>query len=163
MKNHYQQSLWFCPIATTMATHQNTYINNTELIEAETNVDNIYQSVDNNLDTPSDIIINDHVSTYNNMDINDFNNNIEQYLIGKEIRVPIDDNVYNIYQGNQEYSMLWLLDYCEKALCPNYFFDGLIIIIREENVLRQFDIMSKNLPSQNTLVSTMTKNFKTVT
>ena len=160
MKNHYQQSPRCRPTATTMATRQNTYINNTEIIDTETNSDNICQS-DDNSDTSSDIIINDQVSTYNNMDINASNNNIEQYLLGKEIRVPIDDNVYNIYQGNQEYSMLRLLDYCEKALCPHYFFDGLIKIIREENVLRQFDIMSKNLPSQNTLVSTMTKNFKT--
>ena len=120
MKNHYQQSPRCRPTATTMATRQNTYINNTEIIDTETNSDNICQS-DDNSDTSSDIIINDQVSTYNNMDINASNNTIEQYLLGKEIRVPIDDNVYNIYQGNQEYSMLWLLDYCEKALCPHYF------------------------------------------
>ena len=117
MKNHYQQSLRCCPTATTMTTRQNTYINNTEFIETETNSDNICQS-DDNSDTSSDININDFVSTNNNMDINDSNDNIEQYLLGKEITVPIDDNVYNIYQGNQEYSMLRLLDYCKKASCP---------------------------------------------
>ena len=77
MKNHYQQSLWCCPTATTMATCQNRYINNTECIKTETNLDNICQSDDNNSDTSSDIIINDHVYTYNNMDINDSKNNIE--------------------------------------------------------------------------------------
>ena len=79
-----------------MTTCYNTYNNNNESIQAKTNLEVICQSADNNPDTSSDIFINDQVSTYNNMDINDSNNNIKQYLLGKEIRVLIDDNVYNI-------------------------------------------------------------------
>ena len=63
MKNHYQQSPQCRPTATTMATHQNTYINNIEFIETETNLDNICQTDDNNSDTSSNIIIHDHTST----------------------------------------------------------------------------------------------------
>ena len=56
-------------------------------------------------------------------------------LLGQEIIVPNDSNMYDVTTGKKEYSILRIYEFCESAGCPCYFFDGLLKIIREEVIL----------------------------
>lgn len=172
--NHYQQSPRCCPTGaqTKLTSNQKSnnmsqYVDNLQdmINKFYDNQDSSDDNFGNNSDNSSTDTTSSVTNVVNDPTIIDPNNGTNQQeiqytdVLGQEIYVPTDHSLYDITMGDQEYSLLRIYDFCEKASCPRYFFDDIMKVIREEVKLRQFDVMSSHLYSRKRLVKMMMQDF----